>query len=110
MCKGQLPGTREALTWTWRQERIEERTEDQGQTIVLSDTKQEETTKGGLVVKRDSPGWDCTVRWYGTALRRFAGSAGALIYSGGVQRRVAGSREEARSSGEVLCSCGGRAG
>ena len=32
-----------------------------------------------------------------------------LLYTPGcVQRRAAGSREEARSSGEVLCSCGGR--
>ena len=61
-------------------------------------------------MKRDSPGWNCTARRYGTALRCFAGSAGALIYSGGVQRRVACIREEARSSGEVLCSCGGLAG
>ena len=34
-----------------------------------------------------------------------------LLYTPEVcRRRGAGSHEEARSSGEVLCSCGGRAG
>ena len=84
-CNGTAPWNREALTRTWQRERIDEKTEDLGETIVLRELKRrEETTKRSLVVKRDSSGWNCTARLGGTVLRCFVGSAGALIYSGGV--------------------------
>ena len=108
-CKGQLPGAREALTWTWWQERIDERTEDQGQTIVLKRHKVRGNYKGEF---GGGEGQLCVVS-AGTVLLDWPVLLvlPELLYTpGGSQRRVAGSREEARSSGEVLCSCGGRAG
>ena len=85
------------------------KTEELGQTVVLRTQEKRGNYKGEF---GGGEGQLCVVS-AGTVLLDWPVLLvlPELLYTPEVcRRRGAGSHEEARSSGEVLCSCGGRAG